>query len=94
VVGLSIEALKKPNPSEAITISKNLGLETEEIIFVGDSGIDMQTAANANMLAVGVSWGYRPEEELTASGAKYVISSPVDLIQILHLDNTAIFTQL
>jgi phosphoglycolate phosphatase len=93
VVGLSIEALKKPNPSEAIAISKSLGLETEEIIFVGDSGIDMQTAANANMLAVGVSWGYRPEEELTATGAKYVISSPLDLIQILQLDNAAIFTQ-
>jgi phosphoglycolate phosphatase len=93
VVGLSIEALKKPNPSEAIAISKSLGLETEEIIFVGDSGIDMQTAANASMLAVGVSWGYRPEEELTATGAKYVINSPLDLIQILQLNNTAILTQ-
>lgn len=93
VVGLSIEALKKPNPSEAITISKSLGLETEEIIFVGDSGIDMQTAKNANMLAVGVSWGYRPEEELTATGSKYIISSPLDLIQILQLNNTAILTQ-
>jgi phosphoglycolate phosphatase len=93
VVGLSIESLKKPNPSEAIAISKRLGLETEEIIFVGDSGIDMQTASNANMVAVGVSWGYRPEEELIANGAKYVISNPLDLIQILQLDNAVILTQ-
>lgn len=90
VVGLSVEALKKPNPSEAIAISKSLGLKTEEIIFVGDSGIDMQTATNANMLAVGVSWGYRPEEELIANGAKQVLSHPLDLIQILQPNNVDI----
>ncbi|OOG77783.1 HAD family hydrolase [Flavobacterium sp. A45] len=84
IVGLSVESLKKPNPSEAIAISKTLGLKAEEIIFVGDSGIDMQTATNANMFAVGVSWGYRPEEELIAEGAKYVLSNPLDLIQILQ----------
>jgi phosphoglycolate phosphatase len=83
VVGLSVEELKKPNPHEAIEISKSLGFKTEEIIFVGDSGIDMQTAANANMFAVGVSWGYRPAEELIANGAKYVLNHPLDLIPIL-----------
>lgn len=92
IVGLSIEALKKPNPSEARAISKSLGLKTEEIIFVGDSGIDMQTAANANMLAVGVSWGYRPEEELIANGAKYVLNHPLDLIQILQPEGITILT--
>ncbi|HEU4790289.1 MAG TPA: HAD family hydrolase [Flavobacterium sp.] len=92
IVGLSVEALKKPNPSEAIAISKSLGLKTEEIIFVGDSGIDMQTATNANMLAVGVSWGYRPIEELIANGAKHILSKPLDLIQILQLDDVNILT--
>jgi len=82
VVGLSIESLKKPNPSEALAISKNFGLNPEEIIFIGDSGIDMQTANNANMLAVGVSWGYRPEEELIANGAKHIANHPSNLIQI------------
>lgn len=84
VVGLRIEELKKPNPSEALAICESLGLKTEEIIFVGDSGIDMQTAVNADMLAVGVSWGYRPEEELIASGAKYVINHPLDLMKIIR----------
>lgn len=92
IVGLSIEALKKPNPSEAIAISKSLGLEPEEIIFVGDSGIDMQTAVNANMLAVGVSWGYRPEEELLATGAEHILKHPLDLIQILKTNSADILT--
>jgi phosphoglycolate phosphatase len=83
VVGLSIESLRKPNPLEALEICKNLGLTPQEMIFVGDSGIDMQTATNANMRAVGVLWGYRPEEELVANGAKYILNHPLDLIPIL-----------
>ena len=84
VVGLSTELLKKPNPFEALEICKKLGLKPEEMLFVGDSGIDMQTATNANMRAVGVLWGYRPEEELIANGAKHIINHPSDLIAILE----------
>jgi phosphoglycolate phosphatase len=82
-VGLSTEALKKPNPFEAIEISKKWNLKPEEILFVGDSDIDMQTALNASMFPVGVSWGYRTEEELKNSGAKIVINNSEDLIEIL-----------
>jgi phosphoglycolate phosphatase len=84
IVGLSIEELKKPNPTEALAICKSWGLNAEEIIFVGDSGIDMQTATNAKMLAVGVTWGYRPREELITTDAKHVINHPSDLIQIIN----------
>jgi len=82
-VGLSTEALKKPNPFEAVEISKNWNLKPEEILFVGDSDIDMQTAINANMFPVGVSWGYRTEEELKTSGAKVVVSKASELIELL-----------
>lgn len=82
-VGLSTEALKKPNPIKAVEISKKWNLKPEEILFVGDSDIDMQTAVNANMFPVGVMWGYRTEEELKASGAKLVLNNPLELIQIL-----------
>ncbi|KIQ24205.1 HAD family hydrolase [Flavobacterium sp. MEB061] len=82
-VGLSTEELKKPNPFEALEISKTWNLKPEEILFVGDSDIDMQTAINANMFAVGVSWGYRTEEELIGNGAKVVINKPSELIEIL-----------
>jgi len=82
-VGLSTEALKKPNPSEALAIAEKWDLKPEEILFVGDSDIDMQTAVNANMFPVGVTWGYRTEAELRASGAKVTIDHPSDLIQIV-----------
>lgn len=82
-VGLSTEELKKPNPFEAVEISKNWNLKPEEILFVGDSDIDMQTALNANMFPVGVTWGYRTEDELKSSGAKVVINTASELIEIL-----------
>lgn len=82
-VGLSTEALKKPNPHEAVSISKSWNLKPEEIMFVGDSDIDMLTAKNANMFPVGVSWGYRTEEELKNSGAKVVLNNASELIEIL-----------
>ena len=82
-VGLSTEALKKPNPFEALEIGKKWNLKPEEILFVGDSDIDMQTAVNANMFPVGVTWGYRTEEELKNSGAKLVVNKGSELIEIL-----------
>ena len=82
-IGLSTESLKKPNPFEAVEISKNWNFKTEEILFVGDSDIDMQTAINANMFPIGVSWGYRTEEELKTSGAKLVINNALELTEIL-----------
>lgn len=82
--GLTIESHKKPNPIKALQISENLGIKPEDIIFVGDSGIDIQTANNAKMLAVGVSWGFKPKEELIAEGARHVLNHPLELIDILN----------
>lgn len=82
-IGLSTEALKKPNPFEALEIGKKWNLKPEEILFVGDSDIDMQTAVNAKMFPVGVTWGYRTEEELKNSGAKLVVNNASELIEIL-----------
>ncbi|RED44091.1 phosphoglycolate phosphatase [Winogradskyella eximia] len=83
VIGLTSELLKKPNPFTVIEIAKNLGIKAEEIIYVGDTGIDMQTATNANMYAVGVLWGYRPKEELVANGAQYILSHPLDIMKLI-----------
>lgn len=82
-VGLSTEELKKPNPFEALEISKKWNLSPEEILFVGDSDIDMLTATNANMFPVGVTWGYRTEEELKNSGAKKVIHKAKELLNFI-----------
>ena len=64
-------------------ISEDLGISPENMIYIGDTGIDMQTAQNAKMYGVGVLWGFRTEEELIINGAKKVLNHPMDLIKFL-----------
>ncbi|RCS26147.1 HAD family hydrolase [Polaribacter sp. WD7] len=84
VLGLKEEVLKKPNPTVALQICKNLEVTPEETIYVGDSDVDILVAKNANMLPVGVSWGFRDQEELLNSGAVHILQTPLDLLTILQ----------
>ena len=83
ILGLKLEVHKKPNPIVALEICKVLQVQAEDTIYVGDTAIDMQTAHNANMLAVGVRWGFRDKKELLDSGAKHILNHPLDLIELL-----------
>ena len=83
IMGLSTEGHKKPNPLGALQISEKLGIRPENLIYMGDTSIDMQTAKNAGMYGVGALWGFRTREELIASGAKYILDDPMDLLNIL-----------
>ena len=74
---------KKPNPQAAIAIANIFEIHPENIYFVGDSDVDMQTAKNSNMKAVGVSWGFRGPKELIENGADYIVESPLDIYKLL-----------
>ena len=54
----------KPDPTIVFDILKKAGVSKEETLYVGDSGVDMQTAINAGVDAVGVTWGFRSRTEL------------------------------
>jgi len=83
ILGLKLEAHKKPNPVVVLDMCKKLNIQPEEAMYVGDTAIDMQTANNANMLAVGVPWGFRDKKELIENGAKHILNHPLDLIALL-----------
>lgn len=75
---------RKPDPGKVLAIAKNWGIKPQEIVYLGDSGVDMQTAVNAGMLAVGVLWGFRTADELNANGADILISSPLELLTAVN----------
>ena len=73
----------KPDPTGALAIAAEFGADPSECLFVGDSDVDMRTAKNAGMIAVGVSWGYRDEETLRKSGMDHYVRSPEELPELL-----------
>ncbi len=82
VAGQKESVGKKPDPTAALEIAKKFQIEPQEIYFVGDTSTDMKTAKNANMIAVGVSWGFRTVKELKKSGADFIIKSPQELVDL------------
>jgi len=87
VHGQKKEVPKKPNPAGAINIANALKLNPKEIIFVGDTPTDINTAKNAGMSSIGVSWGYRDEKELILANADYIAKDTEQLTQILLKNN-------
>ena len=78
--------IPKPDPEGALKIAAQFGICPEDILFVGDSDVDMRTAKNAGMTAVGVSWGYRDEETLRKTGADYIVNTPEELLALCGME--------
>lgn len=73
VLGAGTELPMKPEPDAVFHICRQFGLLPEEVILIGDSDVDMQTAANAGIRGIGVSWGFRSREELCRTGAWKIV---------------------
>lgn len=74
---------KKPDPTSAFELRNLMDLKSEEILYIGDSKTDIQTAKNANMDSIGVLWGFRDLKELQANGATYIAKKPEDILKIV-----------
>lgn len=85
IVGTREGGPRKPDPTEALNICTKLQVQPDSVLFVGDSSIDMHTAKNAGMTAIGVTWGFRSRNELLEHGADYLIDKPMDLLPFLNI---------
>lgn len=74
----------KPHPAIIREIIQITSYAPDKILYVGDSGIDMQTAKAAGVDSVGVSWGFRPVKELEECGATHIISSVREILDIIE----------
>jgi phosphoglycolate phosphatase len=87
VLGASDQFPRKPDPSSAIETAKRLGVPPAECLYIGDSGVDMQTARAAHMCSVGALWGFRSKEELLKDGAQHLINKPSEVLDLLHRES-------
>lgn len=82
VIGIGPEMPRKPDPTGALQIAAKMKLNPAEIVYVGDTDTDMKTALAGGFYPAAVLWGFRPEEELKASGARFLAADPLDLINL------------
>lgn len=74
---------KKPAPDIAFGIMERLGAVPVNTYFAGDSNVDMYTAKNAGLTAIGCLWGFRTKEELLDGGADFLAEKPSDIYDII-----------
>lgn len=72
---------KKPAPDGVDAILAKLGTERNNSVYIGDSDVDVLTAANSGMDCIAVDWGFRSRELLKKSGAGIIVSSPMELAE-------------
>jgi phosphoglycolate phosphatase len=80
VQGAKAGTPRKPDPTAALEISRNLAVPAGSFLYLGDTNTDMKTALAAGMFAVGVLWGFRTEQELRDSGAEGLVKHPLDVL--------------
>lgn len=74
----------KPAPDMIHIALKEMNLSKDEVIFIGDSDVDMMTANNAQIKSIGVTWGYRSKEVLKKHQASYIVDQPIDILSIIN----------
>ncbi|MDE6369140.1 MAG: HAD family hydrolase [Muribaculaceae bacterium] len=75
---------RKPDPSIVFEVLTASPTPKSEVIYVGDSAVDIETARRACVDSVGVTWGFRSETELRKAYADNIISDPDDLLPLLN----------
>lgn len=74
---------RKPAPDEVDEVLRLLNMERNRAVYIGDSEVDIETAANAGMNCIGVSWGYRDRKWLQECGAEVIVDDVSQLRQLL-----------
>lgn len=72
---------RKPDPEGVSILLNEMQVEPEECLYIGDSEVDVQTALNAGVKCIAVSWGFRSRDILADAGAEHIIDVPEELLQ-------------
>lgn len=72
----------KPDPSIVFAILNKYPTPKADVLFVGDSAVDIETARRACVESVGVTWGFRPVSELRGAYADHIVSDPAEILRL------------
>ena len=77
------ENIPKPNPAMAIKAMNDLGVKKERCVMIGDTINDIGMGVNADIVSIGVTWGYNSRELLSSAGANYLVKDSIELSKLL-----------
>lgn len=83
ILGQVTDRPTKPDPSIIFTILSQHPTPKAEVMMIGDSAVDIETARRACVASVGVTWGFRPVSELRKACAQHVVSQPAEILKYL-----------
>lgn len=72
----------KPDPAVVEEILSDVNIPRERVLYVGDSGVDIETAHRAGIKAVGVTWGFRSRSELETAGADWIVDRAEEILDL------------
>ncbi len=75
---------KKPEPDVIHHILNTFRSDPKKTVIVGDSRVDLETGHNSGIITCGVTWGFRPREELEEIGCDYLIDRPEELVRLFQ----------
>ena len=75
---------KKPAPDTVLTALGELGISRERAVYVGDSEVDIATAANTGMDCIVVEWGFRTKQEHEEAGGRVFVKEPMEILKLLY----------
>lgn len=84
VVGVSSTVRPKPAPDAALAAMSALGVSARQCVYIGDSEVDIQTASNASLSCISVTWGFKTREFLQEHGAQVIVDSTDELLDCLR----------
>ena len=82
-IGESDTIVPKPNPSGVWYAMELMNANKNDTVYIGDSEVDFQTAKNSEIEFIGVSWGFRTRLLLEQLGSKYIVDSPLEIIDVI-----------
>ncbi len=82
-LGVAEEAERKPSPVNVYRAMEKLHSNKENTIYIGDSDVDVQTAHNANLKCIGVTWGFRDREDLIKHSCDFIADTVDEVFKLI-----------
>lgn len=75
---------KKPAPDSLLAVMQSMGAGTDSTVYIGDSEVDIQTAKNAGVDCISVTWGFKDRAFLIENGATLFADTPKEILSLIE----------